>query len=491
LGKLVFIQRGVTTGCDDFFIVLDISAEALVEEKDPKEFKLRYRCHRKEVQSGTVAVVRSGDGSEHPIERQFLAPEVQSLMHIDRVGIKTDEISHRMLLVDRPKSVLRNTYLLDYIHFGERETFGAKIPTHHRPTCQARKIWYDITGYPQGSLILPKLVQYRHIIPWNGKKIPVNCALMVVEANPGLSNKALAAVLNSTLIAFIKPYFSRKLGNEANTQLDVYAAKMLPVVDVSRLSKNQIKKLEKVFDNLEDRPVTGLVEERLLSAQNWDLLKDRDAAPRELPEELKYEDRRTLDREVLLALGVTESEVDDWLRRLYEETTRFFNEARIVELQAMRNRLRSKKGRVASAHEIAREVFEEFDQQRIRCLPDDFLGPEEPVDTVELPLGKATIFEPNDFLDANTLMVGKERRTLRHRAQVELAKACCDTGVAGFLKLPVSDVACRRLIAEWETYRNELVMEFRRLASERTDDEERIDGIVTELMRLAQGHGEG
>ena len=88
-------------------------------------------------------------------------------------------------------------------------------------------------------------------------------------------------------------------------------------------------------------------------------------------------------------------------------------------------------------------------------------------------------------------MVGKERRTLRHRAQVELAKICCDAGVAGFLKLPVSDVACRRLIAEWETYRNELVMEFRRLASERTDDEERIDGIATELMRLAQGHGEG
>jgi len=58
-----------------------------------------------------------------------------------------------------------------------------------------------------------------------------------------------------------------------------------------------------------------------------------------------------------------------------------------------------------------------------------------------------------------------------------------------FLKVPVSDVACRHLIAEWETYRNELVMEFRRLASERTDDDERIDGIVTELMRLAQGFG--
>jgi hypothetical protein len=82
-------------------------------------------------------------------------------------------------------------------------------------------------------------------------------------------------------------------------------------------------------------------------------------------------------------------------------------------------------------------------------------------------------------------MVGKEHRTLRHRTQVELAKVCSDFGVAGFLKLPVSQAACRRLLTEWETYHNDLLMEFRRLASERTDDDERIDGIVTELMRLA------
>ena len=392
-------------------------------------------------------------------------------------------------MVGKPKSALKGTYVLHYIHFGERETFGTKITTDKRPSCSGRVHWYDMGEVPIGSVILPIIVQYRHIISWNNNKLPVNHALMVVDGNRGVSDKALAAVLNSTLIAFIKPYFSRKLGNEANTQLDVYAAKMLPVVDVSRLTKRQIKKLEKVFDNLEDRPVTGLVEERLLAVQNWDLLKDRDAEPRDVPEELKHADRQNLDREVLLALGVPKSEVETWLRRLYSETTRFFNEARLVEFQAMRNRQRSKKGRIASAHEIAREIFEEFDKKIIRRLPDDFLGRGEPVDTVELPPGKAKIFDANDFLDANTLMVGKERRTLRHRVQVDLAKVCCDAGVVGFLKLPVSDVACRRLIAEWETYRNELVMEFRRLASERTDDEERIDGIVTELMRLAHGPG--
>lgn len=489
LGQIATVRYGFKSGCDDFFVMEDISQDALTEEKDPTAFRLRYRCPRKPVVDGEVRIVRSGDGSEHPIEAEFLVPEVHSLMHIDRVQVRAKTIWHRLLVVSKPKSALKGTHVLRYIHFGERETFGTKITTNNRPSCSGRVHWYDVGDVPTGRVVLPKLVQYRHIISWNKNQLPVNCALMVVAGNPGVSDKALAAVLNSTLVAFIKPYFSRKLGNEANTQLDVYAAKMLPVVDISKLPKDRIKKLEQAFDGLEDRPITGLVEERLLAAQNWDTLTARDAEPRDVPEELKHADRQNLDREVLLALGVPKSDVVVWLRRLYEETTRFFNAARLVEFQAMRNRLRSKKGRVASPHEIAREILEEFDRTRLRRLPDDFLAESEPVDTVELPSGKAKVFEENDFLDAHTLMVGKERRTLRHRAQVELAKVCSDSGVTGFLKLPVAEAACHRLLAEWETYRNELLMEFRRLAAERTDDDGRIDGIVDELIRLAHPIG--
>jgi hypothetical protein len=487
LGRIATVRYGFKSGCDDFFVLQDISQEALAEEKDPTAFRLHYRCPRKPVSDGEVRIVRSGDGSEHPIEAEFLVPEVHSLMHIDRVQIRAKTIRHRLLVVGKPKSALKGTYVLQYIHFGERETFGTRITTNKRPSCSGRVHWYDMGDVATGDVILPIIVQYRHIISWNKNQLPVNHALMVVGGNRGVSDKALAAVLNSTLVAFIKPYFSRKLGNEANTQLDVYAAKMLPVVDISGLPKDQVKRLEQAFDALEDRPITGLVEERLLAAQNWDTLTDRDAEPRDVPEELKHTDRRDLDREVLLALGVPKSELEVWLRRLYEETTRFFNAARLVEFQAMRNRLRSKKGRVASPHEIAREILQEFNRTRLRRLPDDFLEPSELVDTVELPSGKAKVFDENDFLDAHTLMVGKERRTLRHRAQVELAKVYCDSGHAGFLKLPVSEAACRRLLAEWETYRNELLTEFRRLAAERSDDDERMDGIVAELFRLTHG----
>jgi methylase of polypeptide subunit release factors len=485
LGELASVRYGFKSGCDDFFVLADISQEALAHEEDATAFKLRYRCPRKEVVDGRVRIARAGDGTEHPIEPEFLTPEIHSLMHIDRVQIHAKIIRHRLLVVNRPKAALKGLHVLNYLRFGERETFGTRTPTDQRPSCASRELWYDVGTIPEGNIVLPKLVQYRHIVSWNPKKLPVNCALMVVSGHRGVSDKALAAVLNSTLTAFIKPYFSRKLGNEANTQLDVYAAKMLPVVNIASLPPETVQRLEAAFDSLQDRPITGLVEERLLLAQNLEALAERDAAPRDVPEELKHADRRTLDREVLLALGIADAEVDDWLHRLYAETTRFFNEARLVEFQAVRNRSRSKKGRMTSPHEIAREIMDDFDHTKLRRLPDDFLGPSEAVDTIELPAGKVAIFDVSDFLDATTLMIGKESRRLRHRAQVELAKVCCDYGAAGFLRLPFSESDCRRLLREWQDYLAELTTEFRRLAVERTDDQERADAIVGELLRMA------
>ena len=109
--------------------------------------------------------------------------------------------------------------------------------------------------------------------------------------------------------------------------------------------------------------------------------------------------------------------------------------------------------------------------------------PVEP-DVAANPPGAPAIYQANDFLDATTLLVGKERFALRHRAQVELAKVCCELGAVGFLKLPVSEEVCRRVLREWEAQAQQMAVEFRGLAAERTDDEDRIAAIVAELVRL-------
>ena len=483
LGEIAEVRRGVTSGCDDFFMPLDITQDAL-QETNVAEFRQRYRCNREDVVRRKVRVVRAGDGSEHPIEARYLKPEVHSLMTIESVRFSQTQTQRVMLLVDESLDVLKGTHVLAYIRYGQRETFGGDLPASKRETCASRPRWYDVANYPKGSIILPKLVQYRHIAAWNSDNLPVNCALMVVEAKDADRNKALAAVLNSTLVAFVKPYFSRKLGNEANTQLDVYAANILPVPNVAQMPEKTIEVLAAAFDAFGDRPVTQLVEQRLLDIRTVAVLKGQEAEPGELPVELQRPDRQALDRAVLRAIGIPENEGGKFLERLYREVTLFWNSARIVEIQAMENRKRAKKGRVASPREVAQEIFDSIEPAQIRRFPNDFLPDQEPADTVELPEGKAKLYESADFYDASALGVGKTKITLRHRAQAELAKLYADLHRTGFVKLSVEAKSCDRMRRDWERYAGEMQTIFQALATERTDDEERQEAIVLELNRL-------
>lgn len=484
LGKLAWIRRGVTSGCDDFFMPLDITQEALQQERDAAAFRLRYRCNRARVESGEVRIIRAGDGSEHPIEAEYLIPEVQSLMHIESVVIKREQIKHRLLMVSQPPAALKGTHVAAYLRYGKRETFGGKIPLPDRPTCASRPRWYDVTNYARGSIILPKLVLYRHLAPWNEDKLPANCALMVVEAKDPQRSKALAAVLNSTLVALIKPHFSRALGTEAHTQLDVYAANILPVPNVAAQSEPTIRRLAAALDALGDRPVTHLVEQRMLDAQNLAQLKGQQPEPRDLPLELQRADRQALDREVLRSIGVPEETLNGLLERLYREVTRFFNQGRFVELQTNENKKRAKKGREASPREIAREILETLDYVRLRRFPDDFLPADETLETVELPEGKAAIFDRDDFYDAKVVLVGGQKLNFRHRAQAELAKLHCDLERRGFVRLPWSEEGCLRVMNAWNSYLGQMRQALEPLASERTEDPERREAILSELQRL-------
>jgi Eco57I restriction-modification methylase len=488
LGQVAAVRYGFKSGCDDYFCPVDISADAL-QETDDNGFRQRYRCRREEVLKGAVSIIRAGDGSEHPIETEYLKPEVHSLMTIDSVQITASKIKRRILLVDESQEAVKHKHVFNYIRYGQRETFGEETPVSKRETCGSRTRWYDICDYPKGTIILPIIVQYRHIVSWNPEHLPVNHALMVVECRDKDRNKALAAVLNSTLVAFIKPYFSRKLGNEANTQLDVYAANMLPIPNVAEMSKNTIETLADAFDALGDRAVTQLVEQRLLNIRSVASLTDQDAQPRELPLELQKPDRQALDKAVLKTLGIPDNQIGEFLDRLYREVTLFWNSARMVEIQAMENRKRAKKGRVASPREVAHEIFESFDPAQIRRFPEDFLPDDEPLDTVELPEGKANLYDPADFYDTASLAVGSNKIPLRHRPQAELAKVYADLHRTGFIRIPVEAESCDRMRRDWEHYASNMQTRFRDSAIERTEDEDRQDAIVAELNRLLEKKG--
>ena len=227
-----------------------------------------------------------------------------------------------------------------------------------------------------------------------------------------------------------------------------------------------------------------MVEQRFLDAKSVSDVIGLDSTPQELPIELQQADRQALDRTVLEALGIPVREVDDWLNRIYKEVTHFWNEARIIELHAIENRRRSKKGYETSAAKVAQEIFASFLPGTRRIFPDEFLPDDEPLETVELLEGKATLYDANDLYDSNAIAIGQSKKTLRHRAQAELAKLYVDLHHFGFVRLPVSAKGCDRMRLGWERYMAEMQETFKALAVERTEDEDRQDLIIGELNRL-------
>ena len=126
---------------------------------------------RKDVESGKLRIIEAGDGSVHPIEAKYLAPEVHSLMKVDRPVVRAADLDRVVLLVGEPMDKLKtkSPWVWRYLRYGMTATFASAkskpVPVPERSTCAARDPWYDLTGLVQpGIAFWPMAQQYRHII---------------------------------------------------------------------------------------------------------------------------------------------------------------------------------------------------------------------------------------------------------------------------------------------------------------------------------------
>src|ERR1035441_8639658 len=95
LGEIAEVKRGITSGCDAFFMPHDVTEEVLDEVKEGllwTNVGLMTSCKRSEIESGEVRIVRAGDNTLHPIETKYLKPEVHSLMQVDRPVIRASDL---------------------------------------------------------------------------------------------------------------------------------------------------------------------------------------------------------------------------------------------------------------------------------------------------------------------------------------------------------------------------------------------------------------
>lgn len=494
LGEIAETRFGVKTGCDAFFMPHDVTTAALAEHPDAREFKRRFGVERELVRRGRVKIVKAGDGSLHPVEAQYVAPEVHSLMEIDRPVVRASSLDRVVLLVDKPLAALRGTWVAHYLRYGETHQFPSKksrpVPVPLRSTCAARDPWYDLTKLVRPGLAFwPMAQQYRHIIPSNPDALVCNHNLfdLAAENLSEMERLALVAVLNSTLVGLFKTFYGRFAGTEGNLKTEVVDVNLLEVPDPRAAAPEVAGRLIEALQRLATRAVGRLVEEGLMNCHSPERARKIASGPIVLSDELRQPDRRALDEAVFELLGVAApGRRNRLVDRLYEETARHFRQIRVVEIQKMEQRSVAAARRF-TADELAADAWDAMDPKDLRTLSEWLSAQPGPMVTVTIPVGgKATLIPEPDMFNWETVYFGKGRRgthlVCASRAQAELVARLANLGVCGDVGLPAEETSCRRLLVALDSRLAEARVRFEALASSRTGTEKLREDVVDLLM---------
>jgi hypothetical protein len=482
LGEIVEVRRGITSGCDAFFMPRDVTSWALAKASEGKlwlDLGLVTHCPRKAVESGKVRIVRAGDNTLHPIEAEYLRPEVHSLMQIDRPIVRAADLDRVALWVDRPLEELGGTYAAKYIRWGSRQTFASEksksVRVPERSTCAARPLWYNITGVSTGVAFWPMSQQYRHIIPANPERLLCNHNLFYVKGNAFKESEAeaLIAVLNSTLVGLIKTYYGRYAGTEGNLKTEVVDVDLMDVPDPRGVSSKVLDRLRTALRSMQEREVGRMVEEEFMACHTAEHVKELAQRPISLSQELRQPDRRELDDAVLEMLGVDDCDKRrKLLEELYLETARHYRQIRIVEVQKMEQRGRASGGKFSAAdlalsiwHSLPPEVTNEPVLQWLSNVTGEKERVEVPEGKAE-PHGKSHLFEPR----AVVYRSGSNRKEVVYSSieQATLAVDLAEMGIRGHLMLPVAPMRCSEASSALKARTAQAAARFKELAGMQT-----------------------
>ena len=496
LGEVATIKFGIKSGCDAFFMPRNASAELLAEYGSEMEWRmlpLMRRCKREEVESGKVVIVKCGDGTLHPIEREFARPEVHSLMEVHRPVVTPEELDHVVLWVSQDLKDLKGKYVHHYITWGSKQTFASKksraVPVPKRSTVAGREPWYDVTGLEPGIGFWPMAQKYRHIIPWNPHQLPCNHNLFDVHpldlSEP--EQKALMAVLNSTLVGLFKHFYGRYAGSEGTLKTEVVDALMLEVPSPAGAPEELCERLGKALETVSKREVTHLVEQEFLDCHTETRMRELQGTPLRSPLELQRQDRRDLDLLVFELLGVTDRKRrEELVQRLYCETASYYREQRVQDIQSTINRSKGRGGGNVSQMELALDAWNHLDadfQKPLSAWLDEQTGKAK---TVELPEGEVRLPAAENWFEATTIYFGKKpaiSHVCASRAEAEVVAAIAREGLRGRVSIPATENKCHALSRDLERRLTTARARFEEMAQERAGSEKLREQVVELLHR--------
>ena len=296
LTALAKVFRGLTTGCDRFFVLSEDYVKKL------------------------------------GIEFQYLTPCVSSPKSVRGLTIEEDEIQEHFFTVYEPKSDLHGTNALKYIEYGEKLEVkpkkGSRRDRRKIPeleSLKSRRPWYSLSKIPDAPILLVKMMDKGPKALWNRAKTHASNRFYYIIPKKK-TELVILGFINSSVGAFLSEIYGRSYGGGV-LELASYEVRNMPVIDSSTLSEGQISEISEAFETL-----ANVKKEKVRVEDEVEPLKPRSKEERglfevEMKEKLgkvekaEQKAREILDEAVYNALGLTQEErkqLEDGVKELQE-----------------------------------------------------------------------------------------------------------------------------------------------------------------------------
>ncbi len=283
LGNFAEIKFGIKTGANDFFYMKDVSASYEADYlANPKKFE---DCgvgtkNEKELKEKGLIYIENEGGNRFVINRSDTKPLVRTTRELKTYTIS--EMSKLCLYTKIPGDKTRK-----YIKWGQEQSVkirGRKDPItgyNNVPSVSGRKNWYSLNDLEPATTILPMYVMDRFFAPKSIEPVICDHTLYTIKSKV----KGIESYLNSTLFYITMELYLRRLGGGGGVgEIMVDDYEQMPVPD---LQKIDLSTINATFERNVKRYF----------------------------EEVKMEDRRRLDSEILNLLSIGNLPIDEF----YEE----------------------------------------------------------------------------------------------------------------------------------------------------------------------------
>jgi len=399
------------------------------------------------------------------IESEFLFPLLKSPGESDRIPIDEDALRLKVFVCRLTKDELRargKTSALRYIEWGERQVFTsgrqAGLTWPHGAEVRNRKPgWYALPEYRSrpAQLFFASAYGDRHIHKHSDKPLIADKRLYFLSPVEGISHELMAAVMNTSLIAFFTELAGRVTMGDGALELTVEDARdYLRVPDARQFSPADRQAIVDAFQPLLARSIGSVFDE------------------------VQQPDRQALDTAVLRAMGL---DPDRWLPRLYDGLTTLVRER--VHLGQMRGKARRSRPQRA-ANRVKEDVLQDLLPGGPARFPDDFFSPAARAgDFWEIPLPGAPLRYAGPHFGQEQL-VTKDGQTLTVANKFEVRYLLfAQASGQKVARLPEQPVEVSRTVNNYVQYLRDLRKRLHDAYLTRTLDQAAAERFVGEVWR--------